>query len=425
MGGEVAETMRLADTEVPVARLPLAHGSEVAGASVAEVEQRFGCAVLAEAPAGGDWRPVADPNRRLAVGEEIAVAGPLLEVLKAAEIAGADIRTREPARRSRRRSKGFRRRLPRALIISGALLIGVLFAMVAVFAIVLHTGPIHAFYDAVLTAFGNGPVDPTSPEHGGLKVFAILCMIACGVLVGAVFSFATAAVTEERLERRDARRIARLHGHAIVVGLDDVGYRLEQVLHRMHVPTVALDREADARFSSALAARTPLVLGDPRIPENLQRAGIEEAGLLFAVTRDELLNVEVCLQARAQNKNLRTVARVFDDDFAEDASRTLGIDATLSASGAAATAFASAATDERAVRPFRLGELEMAARRLDLTRSLARSEIETWAQTGLRVAAFRHHPHGVRPPTELPDVLEPGDRLIVVGPLEAVRGAAS
>src|SRR4051812_30212340 len=229
MGGDVAETMRLAETEVPVARLPVARGSEVAGATVAEVEQRFGCVVLAEEPAGGDWRPVADRARHLAAGEQIAVAGPLLEVLRAAEVAGEDEQARAAARRPRHRRKEFRRRIPRALIVSGALLFGVLVAMVAVFAVVLHTGPIHAFYDAVLTAFGNGPVDPTSPEHGGLKVFAILCMIASGVLVGAVFSFATAAVTEERLERRDARRIARLHGHAIVVGLDDVGYRLEQV----------------------------------------------------------------------------------------------------------------------------------------------------------------------------------------------------
>jgi Trk K+ transport system NAD-binding subunit len=422
LGGEVVETMRLADEEVPVARLVLARGSALAETSVREVEQRFRCVVLAEAPTGGDWRPVGAGDRRVAEGESLAVAGPLMEVLRLGERAAAPREVRRTERRSRRVAE-LRRRIPRPLVVSGALLVGVLVTMVAVFGAVLHTGPIHAFYDAVLTAFGNGPVDPTNPDHGGLKAFAIVCMIGSGVLVGAVFSFATAAVTEDRLHRREARRIARLHGHAIVAGLGNVGYRIEHVLHRIGVPAVAVDKEIDARFSSALAARTPFVQGDPRLAENLHRAGIERAGLLFAVTDNELLNVEVCLQARAVSPHIRTVARVFDEDFAEDASRTLGIDATLSTSMAAATAFASAASDEQAVRAFLLGGLEMGARRLDVTRAISRAELEAWAATGLRVAAFRRRGSDAHAGADLPETLGPGDTLIVAGPEDAVRRA--
>jgi len=208
-----------------------------------------------------------------------------------------------------------------------------------------------------------------------------------------------------------------------VAGLDNVGYRLEQVLHGMGVPTVTIDSDIDPRFSTALAARTPFIQGDPRIRENLEHAGVERAGLLFAVTGDELLNVEVCLQAKALNRRIRTVARMFDEDFAGDASRTLGIDATLSTSMAAATAFASAATDEQAVRTFRLDSLEMGARRLDLTRSIAASEIAEWAASGLRVVAFREKGQGIRSGNELPASLPPGSRLIVAGPVERVRAA--
>ncbi len=421
-GGEVAETMRLGSEEVPVARLPIAQGSTVAGLTVREVEQRTGCAVLAEALGDGRWRPVMDPARTLAEGESIAVGGPLMDVLGLAQLAAAPLparrRDREAARERRRE---LRRRMPRPLVVSGVLLVGVLVTMVAVFGVVLHTGPVHAFYDAVLTAFGNGPVDATKPEHGGLKVFAVICMIATGILVAAVFSYATAAVTSERLERREARRIAKLRGHAVVAGLDNVGYRLEQVLHRMGVPTVAVDREPDARFSAALAARTPLVQGDPRLRENLERAGMDRAGVLFAVTEDELLNVQVCLQARALNPTVRTVARVFDEDFAGDASRTLGIDATLSASMAAATAFVSAATDEQPVRPFQMGGLELAARRLDVTRQMARTEIEAWAAQGIQPLAYRPPGGAAQRASTLPEVVEPGSHLILAGPEEAIR----
>jgi trk system potassium uptake protein TrkA len=405
-----------------MARLQLTKDSSLAGMTVRQIEAKFGCAVLAEAPPGGEWRAVQDLDRQVAADERIAVGGPVSHVLRTAEQAAGDP-ARERFPKAKRRRLGLRQRLTGPLAVSVFLLVAVLLTMVFVFAVDLHIGAIHAFYVAILTAFGSGPVDPSSPTHAGLKVFAILALIASGVLVGAVFSFATAAVTEDRLQRREARRIAKLRGHAIVAGLDNVGYRLEQVLHGMGVPTVTIDSEVDPRFSTALAARTPFVQGDPRIRENLERAGLERAGLLFAVTGDELLNVEICLQARAVSPRVRTVARVFDEDFAQDASRTLGIDATLSTSMAAATAFASAATDEQAVRSFSLDTLEMGARRLDLTRQVAASEVAQWATAGLRVVAFRERGHGIRPGTELPAALPPGARLIVAGPLERVRAA--
>src|SRR4051794_32435472 len=421
LGGEVDETMRLGNGEVPMARLQLAPGSPLAGTTVGQIESKYGCVVLAEAVTDGAWRPVESLDRAIAAGERIAVGGPMAEVLKVAEQAAANPGRERIPRTKRRRE--LRQRFSGPLAVSVGLLVAVLLAMVVAFAIDLHIGLIHAFYVAILTAFGSGPVDPNSPTHAGLKVFAILALIASGVLVGAVFSFATAAVTTDRLQRREARRIAKLRGHAVVAGLDNVGYRLEQVLHGMGVPTVTIDSEVDPRFSTALAARTPFVQGDPRIRENLERAGLDRAGLLFAVTGDELLNVEICLQARAVNPRVRTVARMFDEDFAEDASRTLGIDATLSTSMAAATAFASAATDEQAVRTFRLDEREMGARRLDVTRPVGPAEIAEWASTGLRVVAFRERGQAVRSGTELPATVPPGARLIIAGPVDRVRAA--
>jgi Trk K+ transport system NAD-binding subunit len=421
LGGEVDETMRLGDTEVPMARLQLAPGSQLAGLTVRQLEAKLGCSVLAEALGDGVWRPVKDLDRQISAGEQLSVGGPLGNVLHAAEQA-AETPGKEHTPRVKQK-RPLRQRVSGPLALSVLLLVAVLLTMVVAFAIDLHVGLIHAFYVAVLTAFGSGPVDPSSPTHAGLKVFAIVCLILSGVLVGAVFSFATAAVTEDRLQRREARRIAKLRGHAVVAGLDNVGYRLEQVLHGMGVPTVTIDSDVDPRFSTALATRTPFVQGDPRIRENLERTGLDRAGLLFAVTGDELLNVEVCLQAKAVNPRVRTVARVFDEDFAQDASRTLGIDATISTSTAAATAFASAATDEQAARRFEVGSLMLAARRLDVTRQMGRAEIEAWSSVGVQALAFRAPGGHVLPAVELPDVVEPGTHVIIAGPEDAVRAA--
>jgi len=63
----------------------------------------------------------------------------------------------------------------------------------------------------------------------------------------------------------------------------------------------------------------------------------------------------------------------------------------------------------------------MGARRLDVTRAIARAELDGWAATGLRVAAYRRRGSGARPGTDLPDMLDPGDNMIVAGPEEVVR----
>src|SRR4051794_19297349 len=102
LGGEVDETMRLGDTEVPVARLQLAPGSPLAGLSVGHVESKFGCAVLAEAVGDSEWRPVEDLGRRVAAGERLAVGGPVADVLRVAEQA-ADNPGRDRYPRAKRR----------------------------------------------------------------------------------------------------------------------------------------------------------------------------------------------------------------------------------------------------------------------------------------------------------------------------------
>ena len=56
-----------------------------------------------------------------------------------------------------------------------------------------------------------------------------------------------------------------------------------------------------------------MLVGDARLPEDLARAGIDRAACLIAVTDDDLVNISACLQAKAANPGIRTVARIFDE----------------------------------------------------------------------------------------------------------------
>jgi Trk K+ transport system NAD-binding subunit len=420
LGSEVVQTMRLGEDEVPLARLSVAPGSPLAGLSPPEVKSAFGCAVFAWAGPDGAWRPVVGSGGTVPEGGAVMVGGPLLPVLRLARLNAEEAGVTPARRKARlpRRERHRRRRRRSSLVpLTAAALVAVLITAVIVYAVALHIGPIDAVYAAIITAFGS----PTlSESQDWLKVFGVSSMIVGGILIGILFAHLTALATAERLEERMGRRARQLSGHAIVAGLGTIGYRLEQLLHDLGIAVAGIDRAPDARFSGAIEERTPVLTGDVRLRENLERAGIHRAAFLFALTSDDLVNVEACVQAERINPRIRTVARIFDEAFAAHAGPALGIDGIVSATTAAAGAFVAAATDERALRPFRVGPDSYTALRYDVAEALTLEGIERWWAQGVRVLGFRRGTGPVQPASELTEALAPGDTAIVAGPEPAV-----
>ena len=303
--------------------------------------------------------------------------------------------------------------LPAAGIAFGALLL----ATMAIFSVALDLSPVEALYQAVLTAFGSPSLADTA---SWLKVFAVSAVILGGALVGVLFGYVAAYVTTERMERRMGRRANRLHDHIVLAGLGSVGYRVEKLLFELGIPAVMVDRSHDPRFLSAVGERTPVLSGDVRVPENLQRAGVSTAACLVACTDDDLANVEACIQARSLNPAIRTVARIFDTELVESLTSAFGVDAAISTTRVAARAFAGAAIDERALRPFEVGPVSFVAMRFEPARALIPREMDAWRTAGVRVLALRRSGETSASPHRSGG-LSPGDHAILAGPADAVR----
>jgi Trk K+ transport system NAD-binding subunit len=425
LADEVAETLRLGADEVTLLRLTVRAGSPLIGRTAAEVKQETGCAAIARAShdAPREWRPIGLEERIGGDGDRVLAGGLLKPVLALAMWNGgvAD------GRATRRSWRSTLRRPPRTaasgrvvtlLPASAAVLVVLLLASVAVFGVTLHLGPIDAMYFSVSTALGNSTLDASKDW---LKVVGVATMLLGGALLGVLFSWLASVATAQRLEQRMGRRARELSGHAVLVGLGTIGYRVEQLLHQLGVPTVVLDRDPDPRFAGIVADRAPVLTGDVRLPENLDRAGVREARWFIACTPDDLTNIEACLSARRLHPGIRTVARIFDADLAERVGGALGVDAAVSASAVAARAFAGAATDERAFRPFRVGDADYLAFRFDPPRPVDMAEIDHWRTNHVRILAFMRAGGAARPPSELTGGLSQGDSAIVAGPAEHVR----
>jgi len=434
-GDEVLETLRLGDDEVPICRLTVRAGSPLAGQTPSEIEMRLTCSVIARLNDGG-WHPVGgEDDTALAVGDSVLIGGPLSPVLRALCLNIGWL----PARRhyahpvfsrhsgSKARA-GFRMgrqtppvRRPTRLPAVAAALLAVIMVAVAVFAHTLHLRLVDAVYFVITTATTTGYGDISlkdSPDW--LKMFGCIVMLSGGALLGILFSYLAALATAERLEETMGRRAGRMRGHIVLAGLGNLGYRITRLLSDLGLSVAALELTPDSRFSDAVRSRAPVLTGDARLRENLDRASLRQAVALIACTNDDMANIQACLHARRLNPKAATVARIFDDTLTDRLSDAFTIGRALSASQCAVSAFVGAATDERALRPLQTGTLNLIACRYTVEPVLAAETIAEWRMRGVRALAFRTSAGSVQPPSALPLLLSDGDELILCGPAAVI-----
>jgi Trk K+ transport system NAD-binding subunit len=422
LGEDVVQTLHLGDDEVALCRVTVNPGSPLAGETTDELERDFHLALLARAGREGTWEP-AIGGERVAAGDQLMVGGPMMEVLRLAvrdqTLLGARRPgARRPGRSRRRPVEEPRRKAPTLLPVMAGVLVVFMLVSVAIFAAARGLSPIDALYFTVTTSFGEYTL---GNAHPALKVVGVITILVGGGLIGVLFSHLASIATAERLEQRAGRRAQRYTGHVVVAGLGTVGYRVLSLLCDLGIPAVAVERAPDNRFRDAIGERAPVLSGDVRLPESLDRAGVAEAACLLACTDDDLANVLACLRARRENPKIRTVARIFDEALAARVRTAFGIDVALSTTAISADAFAAAATDERAPLPFDAGTIRHLVLREDFDQPVGPDDVRRWEAEGLHLLAFRRGPGAVEPPSELDGPLRPGDSAVLAGPEPVAR----
>lgn len=155
--------------------------------------------------------------------------------------------------------------------------------------------------------------------------------------------------------------------HIVLIGLGHVGFRvLGELLARGRQVVVVEARDQGQFVEEARARGVPLVVGDARRESLLRELGIDHAACLVACTDDDLVNLEVALDARQINPKIRLVMRFFDQSMAQKLGKAFTVDSTFSTSAVAAPLFAAAALDERVLGAYRLGDTVMASVQLDI-----------------------------------------------------------
>jgi len=144
-------------------------------------------------------------------------------------------------------------------------------------------------------------------------------------------------------------------GHVVVCGAGRVGYRVVAQLRALGKDVVVVEKRAEATFVAVLRDEdVPLLIDDIRSPQCLPRTNVKKAAAIVCATDDDLANLNIALDARRMNPDIRVVIRLFDDDLVAKVRDTFKAEA-LSSSSLAAPAMALAALDPRIIHSFRIG----------------------------------------------------------------------
>ena len=229
---------------------------------------------------------------------------------------------------------------------------------VIVFRYALDLPWIDAFYfmTSTVTTVGYGDITLKEAEPP-VKLFGSFLMLSFPAMMAAIIGLMVDYLLKVNLEEVLAPWRRRMKGHVVVCGLSNVGIRIVEHLVGLGQQVIAIEPVEDSRFvEQARKLKVPVILGDIRRPAVLEKAHIADAAAVVAAGDDDLVNLEVGLNAREVNDDIRVVLRVFDHNLADKIRSAFSINTAFSTSALAAPAFAMAALDPEVVGSYYIGD---------------------------------------------------------------------
>jgi Trk K+ transport system NAD-binding subunit len=197
------------------------------------------------------------------------------------------------------------------------------------------------------------------PEHWLLQVlYFILPPLGLVVILDGLARFGYHVLRRDETGGEWMRAMAKTYkNHVILVGLGKVGVRVLEQLIRLGEDVVVLERDPqNQHLAFAQKHNVPVLIGNSRQVGILDDLNTAAAKSLIAATDDDLANLEVALDARMINPQIRVVMRMFDQELASKIRASFDIDLAFSTSALAAPLFATSSSDRSILNSFYVGD---------------------------------------------------------------------
>ncbi len=176
-------------------------------------------------------------------------------------------------------------------------------------------------------------------------LYYLIPLVGIGIIGNSLVRFGLELFNKElRKEEWNMSLASTYRQHVIVCGAGHVGFRVIEQLVQFNEDVVAIESNKNSAFGERVTNRlhVPLIFGDARQPEMLKTAGIERAHAIIPCTSNDLVNLEIALNAREINPSVRVVMRMFEPELATKVSKGFGLGTAFSTAALAAPAFAAA-----------------------------------------------------------------------------------
>jgi voltage-gated potassium channel len=228
---------------------------------------------------------------------------------------------------------------------------------------------IEALYDVLTMTFFQPTLD--FPQEWFLDMYFFIMPILGVILIGrGAADFVTLLFNRRsRLSQWEEAVASTFRDHIIVCGLGHLGIRVVRELVALDEDIVVVEIKPDStRFDEVRRYDIPIIVGDARNEEVLDRAMLDQASAIIIATNNDLANLQIASRIRERNKDIRIVMRMFDDQFARSMADRFDVSAVMSASMMAAPAFAGAATSTEIVQTFSVADRRLVMGRVEVER---------------------------------------------------------
>ena len=195
-----------------------------------------------------------------------------------------------------------------------------------------HLSWLDSIYFVVVTVATVGYGDIHLRDSAALsKIVAILLILSSTFFIWILFSLTVDRLIKKRVQLALGQKKYRYRNHVILCGLGRLGFFIAEQLYYNDQKVVIIDNNEESpntRYFRNLGI--DVYTGNALLPGVLEDAGVKNASSLIAVVNDDYTNLQIGLNARSYQPNLRLILRIFDESMAKVLKEKLDIQLTLS-----------------------------------------------------------------------------------------------
>lgn len=220
---------------------------------------------------------------------------------------------------------------------------------------------------------------------------------------------------EARREVWDRIMANQMRGHIVVCGLGHVGFRVVEELRILGEDIIAIELdEKDSFVDEVRAMGISVHVADARRDEVLEMVGVARAKAVVCATSNDLANLEIALDSKKLNNDVRVVLRMFDQRLAGKVGGALELDQSFSTSALSAPLIAIQATHKGVRSAYRIDDIVRVTAEVPVAADTKETTVlELEERLPCRIVSLKRDKQESFSPVRPKDKVRGGDTLIV------------